>query len=73
MFIGKAPGVYSSWETCNIQVSGCNDSNHIGGFKTRHATEDAYSKYVQEHSCSKVEVGKKVDRPLGLKNFIIFV
>ena len=34
--------------------------------------EDAYFKYVQEHSCSKVEVGK-VDRPLGLKNFIIFV
>ena len=71
VFEGRVPGVYSSWEACNKQVSGYGDNNHRG-FKTRQAAEDAYSKYVREHSCSKVEVGK-VDRLLGLNNFIIFV
>ena len=73
VFEGRVPGVYSSWEACDKQVLGYNNNNHRGGFKTRHAAEYAYSKYVREHSCSKVEVGKKVDRLLGLKNFIIFV
>ena len=72
VFEGRVPGVYSSWEVCNKQVSGYGDNNHRGGFKTRQAAKDVYSKYMREHSCSKVEVGK-VDRPLGLKNFIIFV
>ena len=72
VFEFRVPGVYSSWEAWNKQVSGYNDSNHRGGFKTRQAAEDAYSKYVREHSCSMVEVGK-VDQLLGLKNFIIFV
>ncbi|KAE8780450.1 Protein MOR1 [Hordeum vulgare] len=72
VFEGRVPRVSSSWEACNKQVSGYCNNNHGGGFQTRQAEEDAYSKYVQEQSCSKVAVGK-VDRPLGLKNFIISI
>ncbi|EMS63356.1 Protein MOR1 [Triticum urartu] len=56
--MAMVPGVYSSWEACNKQVLGYGDSSHRG-FKTRQAAEDAYSKYVREHSCNKIEVGKE--------------
>lgn len=63
--------VYNSWEACNQQVSWYSDNSHRG-FKTRQAAEEAYSKFVREHACMKVEVDK-VDHQFGLKNFIIFV
>ena len=71
VFEGRIPGVYSSWEACNKQVSGYNDNNHKGGFKTRQAAEDAYSKYVHKHA-SNVEVGKAPHHYglCGMKNII---
>ena len=82
MFIGKAPGVYSSWEEASVQVASYSNSSHRG-FKTRQATEQAYSNSVRKHEGSSVDNGKvggikvegaKVDRQFGLKlmNFIIF-
>lgn len=71
MFVGRTPGVYSSWKACNQQVSAFLDGSQRG-FKTRQAAEAAYAKFVREHAYSKVDVGK-VDRQFGLKNFIIFV
>ncbi|KAE8791676.1 Histone-lysine N-methyltransferase SUVR5 [Hordeum vulgare] len=54
-----------------VMEQGYNYNNHRG-FKIRQAREDAYSKYVREQACSKVEIGT-MDRPFELKNFIIFV
>ena len=77
MFIGKAPGVYSSWEEANAQVASYSNSSHRG-FKTRQAAEQAYSDWVRKHGGNSVDSGKvggvKVDRQFGLKlkNFIIF-
>ena len=77
MFIGKAPGVYSSWEEASAQVASYSNSSHRG-FKTRQAAEQAYSDWVRKHGGSSVDSGKvggvKVDRQFGLKleNFIIF-
>ena len=76
MFIGKAPGVYSSWEEASAQVASYSNSR---GYKTRQAAEHAYSDWVRKHEGSSVDSGKvggvKVDRQFGLKlkNFIIFV
>ncbi|EMS60747.1 hypothetical protein TRIUR3_29742 [Triticum urartu] len=76
MFIGKVPGVYSSWEEASAQVASYSNSTHRG-FKTRQAAEQAYSEWVRKHD-SSVDSGKvgvvKVDRQFGLKlkNFIIF-
>ncbi|KAI5015117.1 hypothetical protein ZWY2020_056507 [Hordeum vulgare] len=58
-------------------------NNSHRGFKTRHATEQAYSDWVQKHGGNSVDSGKvggvkvedgTADRRLGLKlkNFIIF-
>ncbi|KAE8813736.1 hypothetical protein D1007_08921 [Hordeum vulgare] len=57
LFEGRVSGVYNSWEVCNQQSLGYNDSNHRG-FKTRQAADDAYFKYVQEQACIKVEIAK---------------
>ncbi|KAE8802777.1 Kelch-like protein 5 [Hordeum vulgare] len=65
----KAQGVGQSGMRCS--KGGYNNQSHKG-YKTRQATKDAYSKYVLEQGCIKVEI-VKVDRPFGLKNFIIFV
>ncbi|XBH68766.1 hypothetical protein VPH35_096835 [Triticum aestivum] len=76
VFIGKVPGVYSSWEEAGAQVASYSNSTHRG-FKTRQAAEKAYSEWVQKHGSSvdshKVG-GVKVDRQFGLKlkNFIMF-
>ncbi|KAE8820036.1 Translational activator GCN1 [Hordeum vulgare] len=71
--VGRTLGVYSSWEGCNEQVSAYNNNNHTE-FKTRHATEDAYAKYLRKHACKfevgNVVVGKATPR-FGVKNFII--
>ena len=77
MFIDKVLGVYSSWEEANAQVASYSNNSHRG-FKTRQATEQAYSDWVRQHGGSSVDSGKvggvKVDRRFGLKlkNFIIF-
>ena len=77
MFIGKAPGVYSSWEEVSAQVASYSNNIHRG-LKTRQAAEQAYSDWVRKHGGSSVDSGKvggaKVDRQFGLKlkNFIIF-
>ena len=82
MFIGKAPGVYSSWKDASAQVALYSNNNHRG-FKTRQAVEQAYSDWVRKHGGSSVDSAKvgavkveaaKVDRQfvLKLKNFIIF-
>ncbi|KAE8791663.1 Kelch-like protein 5 [Hordeum vulgare] len=84
VFIGKAPGVYSSWEEAGAQVASYSNNSHRG-FKTRQAAEQAYSDWVQKHGGSSVDSGKiggvkvegegaTVDCQLGLKlkNFIIF-
>ena len=82
MFIGKAPGIYSSWEEAGAQVASYSNNSHRG-FKTRQAAEQAYSAWVRKHGGSRVDSGNvegvkvegaKVDRQFGLKleNFIIF-
>ena len=82
MFIGKATGVYSSWEEASAQVASYSNSSHRG-FKTRQAAEQAYSNWMLKHGGDSVDSGKvrgvkvegaKVDRHFGLKlkNFIIF-
>ncbi|KAE8815251.1 Translational activator GCN1 [Hordeum vulgare] len=66
----------------SAQVASYSNSSHRG-FKTRHATEQAYSDWVQKHGGNSVDSGKvggvkvedgTADRRLGLKrkNFIIF-
>ncbi|KAE8794498.1 Translational activator GCN1 [Hordeum vulgare] len=83
VFIGKAPGVYSSWEEASAQVASYSNSSHRG-FTTKKAAEQAYSDWVRKHGGSNVDSGKvggvkvegaTTDRQLGLKlkNFIIFV
>ncbi|KAE8773444.1 Translational activator GCN1 [Hordeum vulgare] len=82
VFIGKAPGVFSSWEEANAQVASYSNKSH-GGSKTRQAAEQVYSVWVRKHEGSSVDSGKvggfkvegaTADRQLGLKlkNFIIF-
>ena len=82
MFIGEAPGVYSSWEEANAQLASYSNNNYRG-FKTRQSAEQAYSDWVRKHEGSSVDSGKvggvkvegaKVDHQFGLKlkNFIIF-
>ena len=76
MFIGKAPGVYSSWEEASAQVALYSNSSHRR-FKTRQAAEQAYSDWVRKHGStvdSRKVGGVKVDRQFGLKlkNFIVF-
>ena len=87
VFIGKAPGVYSSWEEASAQVASYSNSSHRE-FKTRQGAEQAYSNWVRKHGSSSVDSGKvgggkleggkvegaKVDRQFGLKlkNFIVF-
>jgi viroplasmin and RNaseH domain-containing protein len=75
VFIGKAPGVYSSWEEASAQVASYSNISHRG-FKTRQAAEQAYSNWVRKHGDSSVDSGKvggvkvegaKVDRQFGLK------
>ncbi|KAE8785960.1 Translational activator GCN1 [Hordeum vulgare] len=82
VFIGKAPGVYSSWNEASAQVALYNNSSHRG-FKTRQTAVQTYSDWARKpgdnsvDSCKvggvKVE-GGTTDRQLGLKlkNFIIF-
>ncbi|VAH89933.1 unnamed protein product [Triticum turgidum subsp. durum] len=75
VFVGKVPGVYSSWEEVSAQVASYSNSTHRG-FKTRQA-EQAYSDWVRMHGSSvdsRKVGGVKVDRHFGLKlkNFIIF-
>ena len=71
MFIGRAPGVYGSWEACNEQVLGYKH-NRYRGSKTRQAGEEAYSKFVRKQAFNGVEVGK-ADHQFGWRNFIFFV
>ena len=76
MFIGKAPGVYCSWEEASAQVLLYSNISHRG-FKTRQAAEQVYSEWVRKHGISvdsRKVGGVKVDRQFGLKlkNFIIF-
>ena len=80
MFIGKAPGVYSSWEEANAQVASYSNNNYRG-FKTRQAVEQAYSSWMRKHGGSSVDSAKvgavkvegaKVDRQFGLKLKNIF-
>ncbi|XP_044367625.1 serine/arginine repetitive matrix protein 3-like [Triticum aestivum] len=56
VFIGKAPGVYSSWEETNAQVASYSN-NSYRGFKTRQAAEQAYSAWVRKHGGSRVDSG----------------
>ena len=77
MFIGKVPGICSSWEEASAQVASYSNNSHRG-FKTRQAAEQAYSELVRKHVNtvdSRKVGGVKVDRQFGLKlkNFIIFV
>ena len=68
VFHDRVPGVYSSWEACNAQVSGFKN-NCYKGFKTRQLAEDAYSKA----GLKQAYISGKVERQFGVKNFIIFV
>ncbi|KAE8807602.1 Translational activator GCN1 [Hordeum vulgare] len=76
VFVGKVPGVYSSWEDCSEQVAFVSNNNHTR-FKTRRATEEAYANYVQKHTVGVIEVGNivvgKAAPRLAVKNFIIIV
>lgn len=70
---GRVLGAYSSSDTFEEQVNHY-PGNSYNGFKTRHHTVDAYSKFVHKHT-SNVEVGK-APQQLGLfhiKNLITIV
>ena len=71
VFHDRISSVYSSLEACNAQVTGFKNSGHKG-FKTRHATKDAYFTAVLMQACNNFEVGK-VDSRFGLKNSIISI
>ena len=82
VFMGEAPGIYSSWEEANAQVASYSNNNYRG-FMIRQAVEQAYSAWEWKHRGSSVDSAKagavkveaaKVDRQFGLKlkNFIIF-
>lgn len=57
VFHDRISSVYSSLEACNAQVTGFKNSGHKG-FKTRHATKDAYFTAVLMQACNSVQDDK---------------